>query len=425
MKNSLPTRVRVLILGGGIHGVGILHDIASRGWKDALLVEKSTLGSGTSSKSTKLIHGGLRYLKNPADLGLVRESLHERKLLLTLAPDLVAPLQFYLPVFQGGMPGWMIGFGLTMYDKLAGNALIQKHHKVSFEEFAKEAPAIRVTNMKKVFSYWDAQTDDLALVKRVADSARLHGAQIAENMTAERVRQTEDGWEVFVRDRHNKVHMISALYVINALGPWANFFLTENHITPKIFGINNEGIHLLTKNLGFNAAILFQIPREGRIFFMIPWKGYTLIGTTEELYGGHPDALRIKDQKIQYLLDLANQHLVEPLSRQDILTEFTGLRWLPGGSGKELTQISRYPIVTEHKIHRGLLLTIYGGKLTTYRRLAEKVGDLVMSDFGEYRPSRTADPSFWKEPDHGRVPDAIERFETASRESLARRRARS
>jgi glycerol-3-phosphate dehydrogenase len=419
--DKIPSRVRVLILGGGIHGAGILHDLASRGWKDIHLLEKSSLGSGTSSRSTKLIHGGLRYLKNPFDFDLVKEALYERGLLMQVAPDLVHPIRMMLPAFRThGMPAPFLKIGLQLYDALAGKAVLKKHESVSLDEFSQTAPIVRTDNIKKVFSFWDGQTDDLALVRRVAESARIFGGRISEDCQAESVKSTDDGWEVTVRTHSGETKKISALYVINALGPWSNMFLNASGIDPKILGLNNEGIHLLVRDLGFKSGVLFQFPASKRIFFVLPWLGRTLIGTTEDLYTGSPDKLFVRDEAVSELLAAVNGFFKTPLKRDDILATFAGLRWLPVQAKKSLSGISRSAELAMHKSERGFLLTIYGGKLTTYRSLAAKIGDIIMSDFGEKRDSRTHDANFWKKPDLGKQrPDVVERFLAASKASEA------
>ena len=181
-KHDLPKRVRVLIIGGGIHGVGVLHDLVSRDLQDVFLVEKNTLAKGTSSKSTKLIHGGLRYLKRFSDFNLVAESLRERRLLLNLAPDIVHPLELLFPIMKkGGEKSFIVKAGLTLYDKLAGKSGIRKHRIVPKIEAEKAVPLLDVEKFKKIYSFWDGQTDDFALVHRVAASAVAFGGKISEN----------------------------------------------------------------------------------------------------------------------------------------------------------------------------------------------------------------------------------------------------
>lgn len=395
-QDPLPTRVRLLVLGGGIHGVGVLHDLATRGWHDIHLVEKGSLGCGTSSRSTKLIHGGLRYLRHVRDFWLVSESLKERQVLMHVAGDLVKPLELFLPAMKGkGMPPWMLRTGLFLYDKLAANARIRPHQKLSFTEAKNKIPHLRCDDMKQILSFWDCQTDDLRLVRRIAASARSLGAKITEGCRAVGIRQTEDGWLVDLETADGKHHQISTLYILNALGPWANTLLEQSSIRPVYRGINNEGVHLVFDDMGLKAGLLAQSPEDGRIFFVLPWNNQTLVGTTESIYAGDPDRLVIKDEQVNYLLERANRYLEIGLSQNDIRAAFSGLRWLALDEKRDLSSTSRGYEIGEHASACGLLLTIYGGKLTTYRKLAETISDRITSHFGEFRKSRTMEQGMW------------------------------
>lgn len=394
--DPLPARVRVLVLGGGIHGVGILHDLASRGWRDIHLVEKSRCGSGTSSRSTKLIHGGLRYLRNIRDFWLVSESLRERKVLLRLAGDIVKPLELLLPALKrAGMPRFMLRTGLGLYDLLAGKAGIAKHRHLSIAEARAKVPTLDMDIITSVFSFWDAQTDDLALVRRVAASARKLGAGISEGWTARSFQRTEDGWLVHLVSAAGEVRLVSALYVVNALGPWANSFLEQNGLTPVYTGFNNEGIHLLFPDMGHKAGTLLQSPEDDRIFFVLPWFGKTLVGTTESVFAGDPDKLHIQEESVRYLLGRANRFFKGAFREQDIQATFSGLRWLACDDKRDISRTSRGYEIGEHANQRGLMLTLYGGKLTTYRKLSETIGNRILSHFGEQRPSRTHEAEMW------------------------------
>src|SRR5690606_3789765 len=243
---ELPTRVRVLVIGGGIHGVGVLHDLASRGWTDVHLIEKDRLAAGTSSRSTKLIHGGLRYLQNIRDFGLVAEALRERHRLLTLAPDLVKPVEMLFPILKGeGMPRFMVKIGLSLYDALAGRYGIQGHRILPAEEVAQKAAILDVSLTKATYSFWDAQTDDAALVRRIGASAVHLGAGISEQHQVIGITPDQDGWQVKVRTPAGRVQTVSALYIVNAAGPWANQLLESSQIKPTHRALNNKGVHLL------------------------------------------------------------------------------------------------------------------------------------------------------------------------------------
>lgn len=419
-EGDIPVRVRVLVLGGGIHGAGVLHDMATRGWKDIHLLEKDRLGAGTSAKSTKLIHGGLRYLRNLRDFGLVMEALRERRLLMDLAPDLIKPIELLFPVLnQGGMPRAMIKTGLSLYDRLAGRLGLDPHHLVEGSAIDEKAPPLNPELFRAVYSFSDGQTDDRALVRRVAASAVGHGASLTENARACAIRQTSDGFEVDVEAVDGSRRTISALYVINCLGPWANRFLEQSNVTPPYRGLNNKGVHLVFSDLGLKAGLFLQSPEDGRIFFMLPWQGYTLVGTTEELFEGSPDEVQVNAEDVEYLLDRCNRYMRTPLTENGIIKVFAGLRWLAAGQGRSLTSTSRSALVGETKAGRGLLLTLYGGKLTTYRRLAKSIGDRLTTHFGEFTPSRTHKPSQWARAEDVTSDEdgVLERFATYDREN--------
>ena len=408
-----PERVRVLALGGGIHGVGVVHDLASRGWRDVALVEKSTVAAGTSSRSTKLIHGGLRYLQNLRDFPLVSDALKERLLLTKLAPDLVHPLQFLFPVMKkGGMPGFVIQTGLTLYDLLAGKSKFAPHASVSLEQASTLCPPIDSELFRKFFSFWDGQMDDLALAQRVGASAQSLGAKIFEHSTVESLAPSDDGWNVTVRTAAGGRHVISALYVVNCLGPWANALLERSGITPTHQAFNNKGIHLVVEDLGLKAGLFLQSPEDGRVFFVLPWQGKTLVGTTEDNFTGDPDNVFAEDKEIKYLLEHCNRYLSRKIRPADIITTFAGLRWLPLERGRSMSRTSRSHVIGMHAGKRGSLMTIYGGKYTTYRSLARELGDRITRNFGEFRPSQTDDPQKWVRSHSGiyNTPGPVERF---------------
>ena len=412
-RDELPPRVRVLVLGGGIHGVGVLHDLASRGWKDVHLVEKKDLGRGTSSKSTKLIHGGLRYLRRLSDFSLVAEGLRERQLLMRLAPDLVRPVEFLFPILKSsGMPRFMVKAGLSLYDKLAGRYRLAPHRLVPAAEVTAKAPMLDQSVCKSVYSFWDGQTDDLGLVLRVAASAKKLGAGISEGCEATRITPSDDGWCVDIVTASGATRQISAMYIVNCLGPWANTLLERSGITPTHRGLNNKGAHLLFADIGLKAGLFLQSSKgDGRIFFVLPWCGKTLAGTTEDLYTGSPDHVGVDDTDIDYLLENCNQFLTKKLYKADIQQVFAGLRWLAVESGHSLSDTSRHYVLGECVSKRGLLITLYGGKLTSYRNLSRTIGDRVSTHFGEFAPSTTEKPEAWVGPeDTPTVPSIAERF---------------
>ena len=392
----LPDRVRLLVIGGGIHGAGILHDLATRGWRDVLLVEKGNIGEGTSSRSTKLIHGGLRYLQHLRDFGLVREGLHERRLLMELASDLVKPVELLFPILRkGGMNGFMVRSGLILYDKLAGEDNIADHKKISIDEAIEKVPLLDGDKVKKVYSFWDGQTDDLRLTRRVVSSAIKLGASVVEGCKVLSISPDSDGWMVKVLTPDRKEKNISALHVINAAGPWANRVLEASQINPIYKGINIKGSHIMLDDIGLKAGLFLQAPDDGRIFFLLPWEKKTLIGTTESLYSGDQDQMTVTDEEINYLLSHSNFYLKTDLKKEDIVAKFSGLRWLALDPGRNIHATTRSYMIGEHKSGRGLLLTLYGGKLTAYRKLSELVGDIILRNYGEEIHSQTSMSKSW------------------------------
>lgn len=410
-EDSFPERVRVLVIGGGIHGVGILHDLASRGWRDVFLCEKNELGSGTSSKSTKLIHGGLRYLRNIADFGMVSEGLHERKTLIECAGDIVHPVEFLFPVMKhGGMSTWLVRAGLSLYDTLAGGSRLNKHRKVSVAEIREKAPYFDETLFKSCFSFWDGQTDDLELVRRVAFSAENLGAKISEKTTVLKIEKSADGWDVHVQ-RGDEKKVISALYIVNCAGPWAHEILKAANLEPEFDGMNIKGVHLVTPDIGMKAGMFLQSPEDRRIFFVLPWNGCTLIGTTESDFKEKPDSLSVESEDVNYLLEKTNRYLKTKISERDVRTTFAGLRWLAVEKGKNISQTSRSYEISQHEGERGMCYTIYGGKLTGYRALSEDLGDLLCKHYGQFKPSCTKDPASWVKSHEPKSPSVLKRFE--------------
>jgi glycerol-3-phosphate dehydrogenase len=398
VTNQSDQRYRVVILGGGIHGVGVAHDLASRGWTDILLLEKATIGAGTSSKSTKLIHGGLRYLRHPRDFALVAEGLSERSLLATIAPDLVKPLSFIFPVMRkGGMPRPVIKAGLWLYDLLSHGRSFGRHRWLDADAAFEQAPILDKSVFKGFYQFFDGQTDDLALTRRVAESAKMLGATILEHAKAVKITQADAGCLVEYLTAEGP-RTASARHVVNALGPWAHEIFDASAMTPRVEGINNQGIHIIVRDLGLKSGLFLQSPEDDRIFFVLPWLGYTLIGTTEDVFAGNPDECQATEAQVQYLLERCNRFLSVKLAAEDVISSFSGMRWLARDSKSGLSTMSRSHLVTVHRQGQGSILTIYGGKLTAYRALAEEVGDMVLRDFGDATKTRTRDPLVWAAP---------------------------
>ncbi len=402
-SHKIPNSVEVLILGGGVHGVGVLHDLVSRGLCDNVcLIEKNKLASGTSSKSTKLIHGGLRYLQRLSQMPMVFESLQERKFLLSVAPDLVKPIEILIPLLKGDFLNWIkIKAGLSLYDYLARNSLIKNHKKLKMREVNETISLLKEQYTKNVFSYWDAQTDDQLLVRRVASSAQKLGGKFFEETEILQLKDKKDYWSVVV-SREGKQTEIKAKYVINCLGPWTNSFFAKNKIKQTHKGINNKGTHLLVKEFGLKSGLLLTAKSDKRKFFILPWNGKTLIGTTEKEYSGSVNKVEPDSGEIHYLLSSCNEYLKKDLTINHIESSFSGLRWLATENDQSISGTSRESVLGVIKNRSGFLLTIYGGKLTSYRRLSEKVGDRVMNHKKDFVKSRTKDKSLWVSKDEAR-----------------------
>lgn len=384
--------VDVLILGGGIHGVGVLHDLASRGI-EAVLLEKSHVGAGTSSKSTKLIHGGLRYLRNIGDFHLVREALRERHLLSKLAPDIVQPIRLVIPE-ASWWQSVVVSCGIGLYRNLAGSRSLGPNKKISKQEVEDLVPLLDSDHFSRFHCYWDGQTDDLSLVRRVAASASLLGARIFENCQATQL--TDDGqhFTTSFRNLANKTEQLKSRCIINCLGPWANTFLIENGFSPQYIADSNKGIHLVVRDFGLKAGLFLPV-EGGRFIFVLPWEGSTLIGTTEGLFSGNPDHCEADEAEIKYLLDKINNFINPQLTPDDIQYVFAGIRWLPHQPEKSITRASRESVLAVEERNGKLLATLYGGKLTTYRSFSEEIGDLVAKNLGVRKPSRTMESDSW------------------------------
>lgn len=405
---ELPQRSRVVIIGGGIHGVGVAHDLASRGWRDILLLEQNTLGSGTSTWSTKLIHGGLRYLQNPTLYPMVRESLAERKRLVHNAPDLVTPLPLIYPIRRtGGRSAMSVKAGLWLYDRLSGEQNLHRHQSLKRSELVGEMPGFNTELFSKAFVFWDGQTDDQKLVLRVASSTVKLGADIAEGVYVEKLCFNSEGVSLTLRkgqgDHSQERREISALYVVMATGPWSHELMKRSELVPHVQAVNNRGSHLIVNDLGLSKGLFLESPSDHRIFFALPWQGHTLIGTTEVLHDGGADDQRPSDEEVQYLLGRVNGYRSSPISFDDIRYVYSGLRWLPRSRHEEnhsLSALSRESVLTVHeKEGPGKLWAIYGGKLTSYRALSETLGDKITEAFGVNIASQTHQQSSWSSPD--------------------------
>jgi glycerol-3-phosphate dehydrogenase len=374
----------LLVLGGGITGAGSALDAVLRGWRVAL-IDKGDFAGGTSSASSKLVHGGLRYLEL-GQFRLVHEALQERRRLLVNAPHLVQPLRFVVPVFAGArMPRWKLRLGLTFYDGLAGRDNLRRSRPLDRRRLLREFPQLRSGGLRGGADYFDARMDDARLCLEVVKTAANHGACVANHIEATAFVQAGDAITgVRVLDPvtgHD--FQVRARQVLNAAGPWVDALCRLAgdphlpHLRPT------KGVHLVLPDLGFTAAFLLFHPRDGRVFFVIPWLGKTLLGTTDTFTEDSPDHLDVTGEEIAYLLEGYGHYFTNPLSAADVLNSFAGLRPLLAARTRSPSSLSR-----EFRIFRspGGLLSVAGGKYTTYRHMASAIVDEVERGLGRPRP---------------------------------------
>jgi glycerol-3-phosphate dehydrogenase len=379
----------LLILGGGITGAGVALDTVLRGLRVAL-IDKSDFAAGTSSASSKLVHGGLRYLEH-GHFHLVYEALHERRLLLVNAPHLVHPLRLVIPFYAGArVPAWQWRIGLTVYDLLAGTGNLHRSQPLGLRRLQREFPELQPQGLRGGATFFDAQMDDARLCLEVIRTAALQGATVANYVEAIAFeRHTGVIHGVHALDRiGGRELLIRARQVLNATGPWVDAVCrlagdtTGPHLQPT------KGVHLIVRERGLTTAFLLLHPADGRVFFVIPWLGKTLVGTTDTLCEEKPDALSVTPTDVAYLLEGYNHYLTPPLAAGDILNSFVGLRPLIRDRPGQPSSLTREFRLFESPSG---LLSVAGGKYTTYRHMAEVITDKIMRRFGRWRPARTRD----------------------------------
>jgi len=385
-----PASFDLLVVGGGINGAGIARDAAGRGLR-TLLCEQHDLASHTSSASTKLIHGGLRYLEF-YDFRLVRKSLREREVVLAAAPHICWPLRFVLPHDEHLRPAWMIRAGLFLYDHLARRRVLPGSSAVNLRRHPAGAPL--EARYTRGFVYSDAWVDDARLVVLTAMDAREHGATVLTRTRCARLERQDEHWKATLEREGGGTIEVEARAVVNATGPWVDRFLDGATPLPAARHPRQvKGSHIVVPKLfGHEFAYIFQ-GADGRIVFAIPYEGdYTLIGTTEMDYTGDLASPGIAETEIEYLLALANRYFSSDLARKDVVWTFAGLRPLLADPKDRATSVTR-DYVLDLDTHGAPLLSIYGGKLTTYRKLAEDVVNALAPSLGcTARPWTAAQP---------------------------------
>jgi glycerol-3-phosphate dehydrogenase len=369
----------LVVIGAGINGAGIARDAAMRGLK-VLLVDKGDIGGGTSAGSTRLIHGGLRYLEH-FEFGLVRESLRERETLLRIAPHLVRPLPIVIPIYRDGARGWAtIRAGMIAYDLLSWGKSLPRHRMLSARETLHAMPRLKAEGLVGSAVYYDAQVEFAErLVLENVLAAVEHGATV---LTYTRVASfvIEHGLVVGVRLEGDKADQFRARVVINAAGPWVDRLLDETRTKNERLIGGTKGSHVVVAPFAGapESAVYLEAVSDRRPFFIIPWNGNYLIGTTDVRFEGDPDEVRAEDWEIEYLLSETNRAFPgAELSRDRVLYTYAGVRPLPFTTNHNERGITRRHFLREHPQFKNLV-SVVGGKLTTYRNLAEECVDLVL-----------------------------------------------
>ena len=380
----------LLVVGGGITGCGIARDAALRGLRVAL-VEKDDFASGTSSRSSRLVHGGLRYLEH-GHLHLVFEASGERRRLLRLAPHLVRPLEFLWPVYAGArVPQWKLNAGLTLYDALALFRNVGTHRRLSMRQIAAREPDLRREGLVRGARYFDAATDDARLTLANAIGAREAGAVVVNHARVMELLTSGAGAErgARIHDLLSDIPIeVRAKVVVNATGPWSNELQALGDSTTnrtKVRGSKGVHIALAQERIGNHGALTLLSPNDGRVMFILPSGRLTIVGTTDTFTDAHPDEVRASEREVSYLLDAANAFFpAARLVREDVISAWAGIRPLiaSGAENANPTNASR-----EHAISDGAngVVSITGGKLTTYRVMAAEVVDVVAERLGQRR----------------------------------------
>jgi D-erythritol 1-phosphate dehydrogenase len=402
---SAVQTIDLLVVGGGINGAGIARDAVGRGLS-VLLVERDDLAAHTSQWSSKLIHGGLRYLEQ-YEFRLVGEALAEREVLLRVAPHLIRPLQFVLPHEPHLRPKWMLRAGLFLYDRLGGWSGQKQTLPASFgTNFTQNAQQHWAAGLKAQFTsgfvYSDAQVNDARLVVENAKDAKKRGADIRVGTEFISATREADHWLATIRDNTTqKQETVRARAIVNASGPWVKALLSNIDTPPTKESVKHiKGSHIIVPRVHDEPHAYILQNKDGRIVFVIPYfERFSLIGTTDVEVKDYA-APQISDEETDYLLDLANTYLAKPLTRADIVTTYAGVRPLYNDGDDNPSEITRdYTLKIDIESAPGSngngapLLNIYGGKITTYRKLAEHAVEKLLPFFpNASKPSWTHAP---------------------------------
>jgi glycerol-3-phosphate dehydrogenase len=399
IADGTPHDCDVLVVGGGINGAGIARDLAGRGLR-VWLCEKDDLGSHTSSSSTKLIHGGLRYLEH-YEFALVRKSLAEREVLLRNAPHIIRPLRFVMPHNPGMRPAWMIRAGLFLYDHLARREVLPGSGSVDLRAHPAGRPL--KPQFTRGYVYSDGWVDDSRLVILNAVDAAARGATVLTRWACADARREAGRWRVMLRSSGGEVLHVSARVLVNATGPWAAQFLAEQVHAPQPKALRLvKGSHVIVRQLfEHDHAYIFQNP-DKRIIFAIPYEDrFTLIGTTDVEHFGDVGQPRIDAAETQYLCEQASRYFERAVVPADVVWSYSGVRPLLDDESGDPSAVTRdylleldWPAGTVRDVNGSStrpapLLTVWGGKLTTFRKLAEEAADMLRAPLAAQRGAWT------------------------------------
>ncbi|MGV8939444.1 MAG: glycerol-3-phosphate dehydrogenase [Allorhizobium sp.] len=372
----------ICVIGGGINGCGIARDAVGRGYS-VVLAEMNDFASGTSSGATKLIHGGLRYLEH-FEFRLVREALMEREVLWAMAPHIIWPLRFVLPFHKGGIrPAWLIRLGLFLYDHLGGRKLLPATKTLDMRRDPAAKPLKPL--FTKAFEYSDGWVDDARMVVLNARDAANRGAEILSRSRVISARREHGLWTIAIADgAGGSLRTITARMLVNAAGPWVDQVLSNAFGKNKVHNVRLvQGSHIVVKKkFSDPRAYFFQNP-DNRIIFAIPYENdFTLIGTTDRDYTDDPKNVKISDEEVEYLCNAASEYFAEPVRPDDIVWSYSAVRPLYDDGASTAQEATRDYVLKLDAVNGDApLLNVFGGKLTTYRRLAEhaleKIGEAI------------------------------------------------
>lgn len=376
----------VAIIGGGINGCGCAADAAQRGLS-VVLLEQGDLASQTSSSSTKLIHGGLRYLEQ-YEFSLVKKAIEERQRLLNLAPHLVKPLPFILPYQKTERSFWLIRLGLFLYDHMSSKNHLPRCQSVYRKSKKNNYFTPLVAALKRGFKFYDASTEDARLTLVNALQAKYQGASILPHSKVIAVTTLKNLWHLTIQPKQGANYTIRAKSLINAGGPWVKQIaqLTQTPLRHSLTLV--KGSHIIVPKLYEGEQAYMLQHSDKRVIFVIPYHGYSMVGTTELPYSENLEQLHISEEEMSYLTQIVNHYFKNSINNKDILYSWSGIRPLLADQNKDAHSLSR-DYQYEYFDHPAPIITLLGGKITTYRQLAEEVINLLQPLFPEMRSSDT------------------------------------